>query len=542
MAFIVNVLALVQPVFMLHVYDYVLPSQSGSTLFFLTLIALFLVAVSAVIDALKSRFLQELAWQVDLQLRERSFLGAYRRGLVSRRFGQNQFAADLETIKGFVAGPGLSALLDLPWTPVFLIALLLLSPWLAGLALVFAIMVLILAIIGERTTRELSKEATVRQRRGGRLAEDIFQSVDAVEAMGFSRHVLSRWSKDAQEAAAFVRAAGARGGVTSGAVKGLRIALQVLLLAVAAGLALTGTISPGAMIAASIIGARALAPVDQAVAAWRGIIGARESWSQIVALVGEADAVEAQPKTQLPAPQGALRVDRVDVADMVERKPIIMGVSLEVPAGSVLALVGPSGSGKTTLARVIAGALEPTNGMVVIDGADARQRARADLGAATGYVPQTPRLLSGTVSENIRRFGPVDDAGVVEAAQRAGAHDIITSLSEGYDTDVGDGGRRLSGGQQAAVSLARALYGDPSLLVLDEPFAYVDANGEANTLRAVRDARARGRTVVMVVHRPSHLGAADFIAVMSKGRLMKFGPAKDLRELIAPSAQGSAAA
>jgi ATP-binding cassette subfamily C protein len=194
-------------------------------------------------------------------------------------------------------------------------------------------------------------------------------------------------------------------------VKGLRIALQVLLLAGCGRTGADGRNLARRHDAASIIGARALAPVDQAVAAWRGIIGARESWSQIVTLVGEADAVEAQPKTQLPAPQGALRVDRVDVADMVERKPIIMGVSLEVPAGSVLALVGPSGSGKTTLARVIAGALEPTNGMVVIDGADARQRARADLGAATGYVPQTPRLLSGTVSENIRRFGPSTTPG-----------------------------------------------------------------------------------------------------------------------------------
>ncbi len=542
MAFLVNVLALVQPIFMLHVYDYVLPSQSASTLVFLTLIALFLVAISSVLDALKSRFLQELAWQIDLQMRERSFLGAYRRGLVSRRFGQNQFAADLETIKGFVAGPPLSALIDLPWTPVFLLALVLLSPWLALLAVVFAIIVLVLAVIGERTTRDLSKEATIRQRRGSRFAEDIFQSVDAVEAMGFARHVLGRWSKDAQESAAFVRAAGARGGLTSGAVKGFRIALQVMLLAVAAGLVLTGDLSPGAMIAASIIGARALAPVDQAVAAWRGIIGARESWGQITQLVGEADKVEEQPRTELPGAVGALKLERVDIADMAERIVIVQGVSFEAPAGSVIALVGPSGSGKTTLARVIAGAMEPTNGVVLIDGADAKQRARDVLGAQTGYVPQTPRLLSGTVAENIRRYGPVDDEGVVEAAHRAGAHDLIVGLKDGYDTDVGDGGRKLSGGQQAAVSLSRALYGDPALVVLDEPFAYVDSNGEANTLKAVRDARARGKTVVMVVHRPSHLGSADYIAVMSKGRLMRFGPAKEMRELIAPAQPGSQAA
>jgi ATP-binding cassette subfamily C exporter for protease/lipase len=544
MAFIVNVLALVQPVFMLHVYDYVLPSQSGSTLFFLTLIALFLVAMSAVIDGLKSRFLQEFAWQVDVQLRERAFLGAYHRGLVTRRFGQAQFASDLETIKAFIAGPGLSAFMDLPWTPVFMIALLLLSPWLAGLCLLFAIIVLVLAYVGERQTRGLSMEASIRQRRGGRFAEDIFLAVDAVEAMGFSKHVLARWSKDAQEGAAYMRAAGAKGGLTGSTVKGLRIALQVLLLAVAAGLALTGTITPGAMIAASIIGARALAPVDQAVAAYRSITAARESWAQIQGLVSEADQTAARPHTVLPTPKGALRLERIDVVDPVERVAIIQGVSLEVPAGSVLALVGPSGSGKTTLARVVAGAIDQYNGAVIIDGADSRQRARDLLGAQTGYVPQMPRLLSGTVSENIRRFGPVDDEGVIEAAKRAGAHEIIVGLKDGYDTDVGDAGRRLSGGQAAAVSLARALYNDPALIVLDEPFAYVDSVGEAATLRAVVEARARGRTVVMVVHRPSHLGCADFIAVMSKGRLMRFGPAKELRDLIAPQgpAQGSAAA
>mgnify|MGYP002779572985 CR=1 FL=1 len=542
MSLLTNVLALVQPVFMLHVYDYVLPSQSGSTLFFLTLIALFLVSVSAVLDGLKSRFLQELAWQVDLQLRERAFMGAYRRGLLTRRFGQGQFAADLETLKAFIAGPGLSSLMDLPWTVVFIVALFLLSPWLSLLCVVFAAMVLVLAYIGDRQTRRFTHEAAARSRTGGRFAEDIFSSVDAVEAMGFSGNVLSKWSKDAQEGAAFLRAAGAKGGLTGGAVRGLRIALQVLLLAVAAGLTLTGDLTPGAMIAASIIGARALQPVDQAVAAWRSINGARESFTQISALVGEADQAAARPHTQLPAPQGALKLDRIDVVDPVEKTPIVIGVSLEVPAGSVLALVGPSGSGKTTLARVIAGALEPLNGAVLIDGADAKQRARDDLGARTGYVPQIPRLLAGTVAENIRRFGPVDDEGVIEAAQRAGAHEVIVGFKDGYDTEVGDGGRKLSGGQAAAVSLARALYGDPALIVLDEPFAYVDATGEAATLRAVQQARARGRTVVMVVHRPSHLGAADYIAVLSKGRLMRFGPAKDVRDMIAPQAQGSAAA
>jgi PrtD family type I secretion system ABC transporter len=540
LALLVNILALVQPVFMLHVYDYVLPSQSGSTLFFLTLIALFLVAISAMLDGLKTRFLGELAWQVDLQMRERAFLGAYRRGLVSRRFGQGQFANDLETVKGFIAGPGLSALLDLPWTPIFMLALALLSPWLAILAIVFAVIVLTLAIIGERRTRDYSQEANIRQRRGGRFAEDLFQSVDAIEAMGFSKHVLGRWSRDAQDGAAFARAAGARAAAVSSTIKGLRIALQVLLLAAAAGLAVAGQISPGAMIAASILGARALAPVDQAVTAWRAIVGARESWTQLSTLAVEADKVEEQPRTELPPAVGAVRVERVDVVDQAEKAVILQGISFDLPAGSILAMVGPSGSGKSTLARVIAGALEPTNGLLLIDGADARHRARETLGASTGYVPQTSRLLSGTVAENIRRFGPTDDTGVIEAAQRAGAHDVILSLPQGYDTDVGDGGRRLSGGQQAAVSLSRALYADPALLVLDEPFAHVDAAGEAATIAAVQNARTRGRTVVLVVHRPSHLANADYIAVLSKGRLVRFGPARELRDLITPAASAAA--
>lgn len=542
LSLVVNILALTQPVFMLHVYDYVLPSQSGSTLFFLTLIALFLVGISASLDGLKQRFMGELAWQVDLQLRERSFLGAYHRGLESRRFGQGQFANDLETVKAFISGPGLSAIMDLPWTPIFMIALFLLSPWLCLLCIGFALIVLTLAVLGERATRGLSQETNLRSRRGSRFAEDLFMSVDAIEAMGFSRNVLGRWSADARDAAAFARAAGSAAGGYQSTIKGLRIALQVLLLAVAAGLAVLGHISPGAMIAASIIGARALAPVDQAVTAWRGIVGARESWTNLTTLAKEADKHDDQVRTELPKPRGALKLERVDVADMAEKVVILQGISFDLPAGSILALVGPSGSGKSTLARVLAGAMAPTNGIVLIDGADQKHRPRDVMGAETGYVPQTARLLAGTVAENIRRFGPQDDVGVIEAAQRAGAHDVILSLAQGYDTDVGDGGRRLSGGQAAAVSLARALYGDPALLILDEPFAHVDAAGEAATFNAVQQARARGKTVVLVVHRPSHLANADYIAVLSKGRLVRFGPARELRDQIVPPSAGSAAA
>lgn len=521
-----NLLALVQPVFMLHVYDFVLPSQSLSTLGYLTLIAVFLIGVLGALEYLRSRILGDLAWEVDRQLRAPAFLGAYQAGLQSGRAGRSVFGQDLESVKALISGPATTAVMDLPWTPIFILALFLLSPWLGALSLLFALLVLAAAIANEFTVRGYVSEGYQRQLRATQLAEDMFTATDAVQSMGMRARVLAGWADVSREQAAYARAAAARNGLWTALVRALRYSLQVLTLAAAAWLVLADQLSAGAMIAASIIGARALAPIDQAVAGWRSIVTGRVAWLRLGETVAMADALAAR-KTELPAAAGRLAAENVAVAG-ADNRALIQGVSFEAPAGAFIGLVGPSGSGKTTLARAIAGAVPPALGVMRMDGADYRAWEPGALGAQIGFLPQTVQLLGGTVAQNIRRFGPADDAGVVAAAQRAGAHDMIMRLPQGYDTPAGDAGARLSGGQRARVGLARALYGDPALVVLDEPFAHLDFEGEQGLAAALRSLRKAGRTVVMVAHSPAQVRHFDLIGVVQGGRLTAFGKAADI--------------
>lgn len=521
-----NLLALVQPVFMMHVYDFVLPSQSLPTLGYLTIIAVFLIFVLGVLEYLRARILGDLAWEVDRQLRAPAFLGAYQAGLQSGRAGRSAFSQDLESVKALISGPATTAFMDLPWTPFFIIALFMLSPWLGALSLLFALLVLAAAIANEFTVRDFIKEGYQRQLRTTQLAEDMFMATDAVQAMGMRSKVLAGWADVSREQAAYARAASARNGLWSAVVKGFRFSLQVLTLAAAAWLVLVDQLSAGAMIAASIIGARALAPIDQAVAGWRTIVMGRVSWLRLGQTVTMADAMTAK-KTELPAATGRLTAENVAVVG-ADNRPLIQAVSFEAPPGAFIGLIGPSGSGKTTLARAIAGAVPAAMGVMRMDGADYRAWDHEALGSQICFLPQTVQLLGGTVAENIRRFGPVDDVGVVAAAERAGAHAMIMRLPQGYDTPVGDAGARLSGGQRARVGLARALYGDPALVVLDEPFAHLDFEGEQGLGGALRSLRQAGKTVVMVAHSPNQVRNFDFIGVVQAGRLTTFGKAADV--------------
>jgi ATP-binding cassette subfamily C exporter for protease/lipase len=533
-SFVTNILALVQPVYMLHVYDYVLASQSIPTLSYLTAIALFLMLLLGVLDFLRGRILAQMALEIDAQVREKAFLGAYARALAQRRFGRSSFSTDLDNVRGFLTGPGIIALMDLPWTPIFIIVLMALSPLLGIIAIFFALLVAGAVIFNQGIGRRLARQGLMQNMQATRVAEDMFQAADAVESMGFAKHVLSRWAKTSRSAAETNNTAAARNGMTSSAVKALRISLQILSLGIAAMLVIKGEVTAGAMFAASIIGARALQPVDQVVSAWRNISTTRLAWANLAELVREHDQANS-PKTELPAPKGSLKVENVAVG-VPPNSILIQGVSLDAPAGSFLGVVGPSGSGKTTLARAIAGAVPLAAGVIRMDGADVKQWERDKLGKYIGYLPQSVHLMQGTVAETIRRFGPTDDEGVILAAKRAGAHDMITRLAKGYDTDVGDAGGQLSGGQRARVGLARAFYGDPRLVVMDEPFAHLDAEGEAATINAMREARQRGVTVVLVGHRPSEIAGFDLVAVMQGGRLVRFGPLKDVLPQITPAA------
>jgi PrtD family type I secretion system ABC transporter len=521
-----NLLALVQPVFMLHVYDYALPSQSLPTLGYLTLIAIFLICVSGTLDFVRSRIFADAAWEIDEKLRPLCFKASYELGKKNRTAGRSVFANDLETVKQFISSSGPSAYMDLPWSFVFLIALFMLSPWLGALTLFFAVLVLIFAVLNEMSLRAYMLEGSNRGRNAQRLAEDVFQATDAIEAMKFSTKAVGRWSAEAEAQAGYSRAAAARSGIWTSLVKTSRIALQVLILAASAWLVLLGDLTPGVMIAASIIGARALAPIDQAVGAWRSTAAAKLSWERLGNLT-QGLSVDEPERTNPPPLRGNIDAEAVTVVTSTG-SPIIAGVNLSIPQGSFVGLVGVSGSGKSTLARALAGAITPDGGLVRLDNIDMRNWPHQRLASAIGYMPQSVQLLSGTIAENIRRLGPVDDDGVVTAATKAGAHLLVAGLANGYETPVGDGGHSLSGGQQAMIGMARALYGEPGVVILDEPAAHLDSDGRRALGDMLRGLKAAGKTVILVSHDLQSLRSFDMLIVMRGGRVEKSGTPNDL--------------
>ncbi len=531
---VTNILVLVQPVFMLHVYDFVLPSQSVPTLVYLSVIAVFLLLILGLLDQSRQRIFTDLAWELDGTLRPTCFRAAYLLGRRNPRAGRSAFSSDLDAVKQFVGSTAPGALMDLPWTVILIGALFFLSPWLGLLTAIMGALVALAAWMNELGMRTHLSEAARRNARATRLAEDMFQATDAVEAMKFSKDAIERWTSEASAQAAFARAAGASGAVWMSVVKTLRLLVQVVTLAAAAYLVLLGQLTPGAMIAASIIGARALAPLDQVVGSWRLLILGRDGWTRLGQLTAEVDPVN-ESSTTPPAVYGLLEADNVTVLGDSD-KPIIHNVRLRLPKGGFLGLIGSSGSGKTTFARVLSGALPPDNGEVRLDGLALKNWPDANLGPAIGYLPQNVQLLGGSVSENIRRFGPRDDEAVVAAAQRAGAHGMISALSEGYETDVGDGGGRLSGGQRALVGLARCLFGNPQVIVLDEPAASLDAEGRASLNIALQALKAEAKTVIMVSHDLVSLRNFDVIAEMRQGQIARSGPPS---EMLVPAKVGS---
>jgi PrtD family type I secretion system ABC transporter len=538
LSIVINLLALVQPVFMLHVYDFVLPSQSLPTLFYLTLIAVFLIFVTAVLDFFRARTFADAAWDLDEKLRPMCFKASYEIGKKSGRSGRSVFASDLESIKQFLSSPTPSSLLDLPWTIFFLIALFFLAPTLGFLALGFVVIAVIVAVMNDVSLRTFIKEGTVRGHNAQRLSEDVFQALDAVEGMKFSEFAVSRWSDEAKAQAAYARAASARNGAWTSVARNLRLSLQVLMLAASALLVLEGKLSSGAMIAASIIGARALAPIDSAVAGWRSTGAAFNAWQRLGQLT-QSGFAQAHDMTALPSVDGKLSAEGLSVVTDTG-VPILMGINFAIPKGTFLGLVGASGSGKTTLARAMVGAINADAGKVRIDDIDIKNWPLDRLRAGIGYMPQNVQLLSGTIAENIRRLGPKDDEGVIEAAKLSGAHAMIVNLPKGYDSQIGEGGMQLSGGQRALIGLARAFYGNPSIVVLDEPAANLDATSRLSFSKALRTLRRDGKTLVLVSHDVASLRSFDYVVTMNAGRVEKITKAEETNPAAAePKLQGA---
>ena len=539
---LVNILMLTGPLFMLQVYDRVLTSGSVPTLVALTGIVITLYAYYGFLEYLRARILVRIGRRVEEKLRDRVFDSMAEHALRRTQGIGGQPINDLASIRQFLSGQGPFAFLDMPWVPIYLLVIFLMH-WLLGVAAVIAaIVIFILAVWSEKATRGPMAEANSAMVKSSIMTDESRRNSEALHSLGMRGAIRKKWSDMQQVALDHQTVANDVGGSLSAASRVLRLMVQSGILALGAYLALQHEISAGAMIAASIIMGRALAPVEQAVASWQQFLGFRKAIERLGNILASVPAVASRMK--LPAPTGKLEVENLIVQMAGAEKPVLHGITFTVEPGKGIGIIGPTGAGKSTLARALVGVMPITRGTVRLDGATHDQRDIDEAGKLIGYLPQDIQLFDGTAAQNIARFDVnADPAKIVEAAQLANVHDLIMRLPKGYDTPLGENGARLSAGQRQRVALARCLFGDPVMFVLDEPNSNLDAEGEAALDRAIRVSMERGASVVVIAHRPSALASIQQILVLSEGRTVALGPRDDiLKKVLNRPATGEARA
>lgn len=525
-SFFINVLVLVPSLYMMQVYDRVLGSRSEETLLMLTVIALAMMFLMSMLDTIRARVLVRVGNYIDRRLRDRLFQIVYERSLRAPGVSRTQPLNDFLSVRQFLTGNGLFAFFDAPWMPFFVLLLFIFHPMLGCLALGGGIVLFSLALVTEFATRKPLDAANRESMQANLFTENNLRNAEVLEAMGMLPGIQSRWQGMHDRMLSFQALASDRAGVISAVTKFVRIALQSLSLGIGAWLAIQHMATPGVMIAASILIGRALAPVEQAIGMWKGLVHARSAFRRLDELFEKTP--EKPRPMPLPAPRGDLSVEGIVAVPPGGTVPTLRGVTFSCEAGTAVGIVGPSAAGKSTLARVIIGVWSAHAGKVRLDGADIHQLERVRLGPHLGYLPQDVELFAGTVAENIARFGEIDSDLVVEAAEMAGVCEVIQRLPQGYDTQLGDGGSALSAGQRQRIGLARALYGNPRLVVLDEPNSNLDDEGEGALLAAIERLKERGSTVLVIAHRPNVLTAVDMILVLRDGALQMYGPRNEV--------------
>jgi len=521
---VVNLLMLTSPLYMMQVYDRVLASQSVPTLVVLSILMGFLFLFMGTIDYLRGRILARAGARFQTVLDDRVMRAALRRALNPRdRERPNMAAKDLESIQQFLSSPAPFAFFDAPWTPVYLGALFLFHWQMGVFALAAGVVLVFVALLNEFTTRGPEHEARRASAEAEDQAETMRRESEIVHALGMGDAGMGKWTATRSDALSAQIKHSDRAGAWQTFSKTFRMFIQSAILGIGAWLAIQGEISPGSMIAGSILMGRALAPIDQAINQWKLFLRARRGSQSLTNFLKATPPPAAH--IPLPEPRSHLEVSELIATPMGARNPVLRGVSFSVGPGEVVGIIGPSASGKSTLARVLAGLYPPTSGQVRLDGAALDQWDPSQLGASIGYLPQEVGLFSANVAENIARLSHAPDPEkVVEAARRAGAHEVILKLQDGYEARVGIGGAHLSGGQRQRIGLARALYGDPALILLDEPNSNLDAEGESALVGAITDAKARGKAVVVMAHRPSAISVCDRLLLLSEGRPVAYGP------------------
>jgi PrtD family type I secretion system ABC transporter len=535
---VINLLALTGSIFMLQVYDRVLPSQSVPTLVALTVVVAGLFLFQAAMDVIRSRLMVRVASRVDEALGERIYRAVLELPLRGPLTGDGlQPIRDLDQVRNFLSGPGPVAILDLPWIPVYLIFVYLLHPLLGMLATFGAVLLLILTMLTDVMSRGSAAEAANEAQRRHALSAEGQKNAVVLRTMGFADRMVERWLAASANHLHAQQQASDVGGGFGAVAKVFRAFLQSAILALGAYLVIKGEVSGGAIIASSITSSRALSPIDTAISQWKFLIAARQSAKRIEALLRSPIFAAKTPPLPLPAPRVGLTVEGLTATAPGLTAPLIHNVSFQMRAGQGVGVIGPSAAGKSTLLRALVGAWPILRGTVRLDGAALDQWLPANLGRHIGHLPQDVELFDGTIAENIARFDPnADPATVLEAAQAANVHDMILKLPSGYETRIGPDGATLSSGQRQRVGLARAFFGNPFLIVLDEPSANLDTEGEDALTHAIRGVRNRGGMIIVVTHRPSAIAALDFVAMMTDGKMQYFGPKDDvLRRALRPA-------
>jgi len=517
----INVLMLVAPLYMLQVYDRVLMSKSYVTLIALTVIALGCLVVYGILEFVRSRILIRTGLKLDEYLNERVFRVIFKASIGSSVDTSAQALRDKDTIREFLSGGAVIAFCDAPWVPLFILAGFLLHPWLGMVSLAGAIVIFILALFNEISTRGLMGEASGKTIAATHYASTSLRNAEVVHALGMISSVMNIWGHRHSEGLVLQSRASDRAGMFLATSRFIRMALQVIILGVGAYLAVRGDITPGTMIAGSIIMGRALAPVEMGVSQWRSFVFTRNAYRRLSEIMGSNDIPD--PPMPLPELIGEVTIDKLIVIPPGAETPVLMNISLSVTPGTALGLIGPSGSGKSSLARALVGVWRPHAGSIRYDGAELTQWDPEQLGPYLGYMPQDVELFSGTVADNISRFQQADSTTVVEAALKAGVHELILEFPDGYNTQLGENGYALSGGQRQRIALARALYGKPKVLILDEPNANLDTEGEQALAEALNKAKEAGQAIVVISHRASLLSIVDNVAVLKDGVLLRFG-------------------
>ncbi|NHN77246.1 type I secretion system permease/ATPase [Azotobacter chroococcum] len=522
-SFFVNALMLVPSFYMLQVYGRVLTSGSTTTLLMLTLIMSALMLAMGGLEWTRSRLMVRISGRLDALLGPDVYRASFKRALDSGGMDASaQPLSDLTGLRQFLTGSGLFAFFDAPWLPVYIGVMFFFHPWYGWIAIASAIVLLCLALLNERLTGKALAEANRQNIATSLHTTKSLRNAEVIQSMGMLHNLMARWSVRQKEALRLQSVASDKGGLITSLSKTFRMLVQSLILGAGAYLAIQQEINPGAMIAGSLLLGRALAPIDMMIGGWKGFVSARSQYARLNEILDRQKSEQA--RMSLPAPEGHVQVENLIVSAPGSKTPILKNIGFVVPAGAVVGIIGPSASGKSTLARALLGVWAPQHGVVRLDGADINNWDKRELGPHIGYLPQDIELFEGSISENIARFGEIEPDKVIQAARAAGVHEMILQLPEGYDTVIGSEGVNLSGGQRQRIGLARALYGQPRLLVLDEPNSNLDDVGERALANALRQVKASGATIFVITHRTSLLAQLDSLLVMHEGTVSLFGP------------------